>query len=50
MAALNFLEEYQISAGGADCFAQFRQDEATVQGSEAFVRIDRQYAQAMDVR
>ncbi len=46
--AHDLLEKHQIGRGAAHRFAQFRQDEAPIEGGEALVGIDRQHAQAMN--
>ncbi len=48
MGAVDFLQEHHIGGHTAHRFAQFRQDEAPVQGGETLVGVDRQHGEVAD--
>lgn len=50
VAAEHFLKEDDVGLGAAHRLAQFRQDEAPVEGGEALVGIHRQYLQPLHGR
>lgn len=48
VAAHDLLQEHQVGAGAAHGFTQLGQDEAPVEGGEAFVGIHCQYPQTVN--
>ncbi len=48
MGAMHLLQEHHIGSHAAHRLAQFRQDEASIEGSEALMSIDRQHLEAGD--
>ena len=46
MAAMHFLQEHQVCAGGTDRFTQLRQDEAAIEEGEPLVHVQREHVQA----